>query len=109
MVAMKSLRVYWTEAFTLVFKRVLVVFGTVLHKPRFSGNSSPEVKALLKQPHLQDALSTAPADLVKVDGKIATLLRAYKPNHGLVRGHRLMNSRPREAGWPGFVSLTWRS
>ena len=58
----------------------LAIFGTV--HLGFVGNYSPEVKALLKQPHLQDALSTAPADLVKVDGKIATLLRAYSPIMG---------------------------
>ncbi len=58
----------------------LAIFGTVYLG--FMGNYSPEVKALLKQPHLQDTLSTAPADLVKVDGKIATLLRAYSPVMG---------------------------
>ncbi|MXW40461.1 MAG: hypothetical protein F4Z75_04795 [Synechococcus sp. SB0668_bin_15] len=58
----------------------LAIFG-IVHLG-FVGNYSPEVKALIKQPHLQEALSTAPADLVKVDGKIATLLRAYSPIMG---------------------------
>ena len=63
-----------------LFGAWLAIFGTV--HLGFMGNYSPEVKAFLKQPHLQAALSTAPADLVKVDGKIGTLLRAYSPVMG---------------------------
>ena len=56
----------------------LIIFGTV--HLGFVGNSSPEVKAFLQQPHLQNVLSTTPADLVNMDGTtIAVLLRVYSP------------------------------
>ena len=59
----------------------LVIFGAV--HLGFVGNYSPEVKAFLKQPHLQNVLSTTPADLVNMDGTtIAVLLRAYSPIMG---------------------------
>ena len=59
----------------------LLIFGTV--HLGFVGNYSPEVKAFLKQSHLQNTLSTTPADLVKMDGTtIAVLLRAYSPMMG---------------------------
>ena len=64
-----------------VFGAWLVIFGTV--HLGFVGNYSPEVKAFLKQPHLQNVLSTTPADLVKIDGTtIAVLLKAYGPMMG---------------------------
>ena len=56
----------------------LVIF-TAVHLG-FVGNYSPDVKAFLKQPHLQAALSTAPVDLLKMEGStIAVLLKAYSP------------------------------
>lgn len=59
----------------------LVIFGTV--HLGFVGDYSPEVKVFLKQPHLQDILSTTPTDLVKIDGStIAVLLKAYSPIMG---------------------------
>lgn len=59
----------------------LIIFGTV--HLGFVGNYSPEVKAFLHQPHLQDILSTTPADLVNMDGTtIAVLLKAYSPIMG---------------------------
>ncbi|SAY39146.1 hypothetical protein, partial [Candidatus Synechococcus spongiarum] len=59
----------------------LIIFGTV--HLGFIGNYSPAIKAFLQQPHLQDILSTTPADLVNMDGTtIAVLLRAYSPIMG---------------------------
>ncbi|KKZ12122.1 MAG: hypothetical protein TE42_05670 [Candidatus Synechococcus spongiarum SP3] len=59
----------------------LMIFGTV--HLGFVGNYSPEVKAFLQQPHLQDTLSAAPANLVNMDGTtIAVLLKAYSPIMG---------------------------
>ena len=59
----------------------LIIFGTV--HLGFVGNYSPEVKAFLQQPDLQNALSTTPADLVKMDGStIAVLLKVYSPIMG---------------------------
>ncbi len=60
----------------------LVILGTV--HLGFVGNYSPEVKAFLRQPDLQNTLSTAPVDLVK-NGRVSrmtTLLRAYSPIMG---------------------------
>jgi len=58
----------------------LVILATV--HLGFVGNYSPEAKAFLKQPEIQRILSTAPADRVKVEGKITTLLAAYSPIMG---------------------------
>ena len=64
-----------------IFGAWLVIFGTV--HLGFAGNYSPEVKAFLKESHLQDVLSTTPADLVNIDGTtIAVLLKAYGPIMG---------------------------
>jgi len=63
-----------------IFGAWLVILATV--HLGFVGNYSPEVKAFLKQPEIQRILSTAPADRVKVEGKITTLLGAYSPIMG---------------------------
>ena len=60
----------------------LVIFGAV--HLGFVGNDSPEVKAFLKQPDLQDVLSTAPVDLVR-NGRVSrmnALLKSYSPIMG---------------------------
>ena len=64
-----------------IFGAWLVILGTV--QLGFVGNYSPEVKAFLQQPDLQNTLSTTPADLVKMDGStIAVLLKVYGPIMG---------------------------
>ena len=56
----------------------LIIFA-IVHLG-FIGNYSPAIKAFLQQPHLQDRLSTTPADLVNMDGTtIAVLLKSYSP------------------------------
>ena len=63
-----------------IFGAWLVISGAV--HLGFVGDYSPEVKAFLMQPDLRRVLSTGPVDLVKLDGKIATLLGAYSPIMG---------------------------
>ena len=62
-----------------IFGAWLVIFGAV--HLGFVGNYSPEVKAFLMQPHLQDMLSKTPVDIVR-NGRVNrmnALLEAYGP------------------------------